>query len=173
MKSQTRTKRTTLRVVAAFSFGIPVLSWIGYAEAQSSASYQITRSVMSGGGARSASASYDLTGTIGQPSPVDVSDSTTYNLGSGFWGAMVRMFSVAIESISYSIAEGVRITWQSFSGATYSIQFTENLTAAWHSLSQLVGAGGLMESLDDGTETGTPPTAATILKRFYRLRGQP
>lgn len=30
-----------------------------------------------------------------------------------------------------------------------------------------------MEWLEDGSETGTPPTAAGILKRFYRLRGQP
>jgi hypothetical protein len=85
---------------------------------------------------------------------------------------MVRMFTVAIESISYSIAQGVRLTWQSFSGANYAIQFTENLTAAWQSLSQLIGTGGLMEWTDDGTETGSHPGLAGVLKRFYRLLGQ-
>jgi len=149
------------------------LAAAGKVFAQSSASYDITKSVMSGGGTTSTSASYELTGTLGQPSPVEVSDSTTYNLGSGFWGATVRLFTVAVESISYSIAEGARITWQSFSGASYTIQFTENLTAAWQSLSQLVGTGGLMEWTDDGTETGSHPGLASVLRRFYRLLGQP
>jgi hypothetical protein len=165
--------RIVLRTVIVLAVVTGLLGFTGYAAAQSSASYELTRSVMSGGGTTSTSASYELTGTLGQPSPVDVSDSTSYNLGSGFWGATVRLFSVAIESISYSIAEGARITWESFAGANYTIQFTENLTAAWQSLSQLVGTGGLMEWLDDGTETGSHPGLASVLKRFYRLVGQP
>ena len=149
------------------------LTAMGNGAAQSSASYELARSVMSGGGTTSTSASYDLTGTLGQPSPVDVSDSTSYNLGSGFWGATVRLFSVAIESITYSIAEGVRVTWDSIAGANYTVQFTENLTAAWQSLSKLIGTGGLMEWTDDGTETGSHPGLAGVLRRFYRLIGQP
>jgi hypothetical protein len=149
------------------------LAAIGNVEAQSSASYELTRSVMSGGGTISTSASYDLTGTFGQPSPVDVSDSTTYNLGSGFWGATVRMFTVAIESISHSIAEGVRLTWHSIAGASYTVYFADDLMDVWNGLSTFTGTGSLMEWLDDGGETGTPPTAANILRRFYRLSGQP
>jgi hypothetical protein len=149
------------------------LAAIGNAAAQSSASYELTRSVMSGGGTTSTSASYELTGTLGQPSPVDVSDSANYNLGSGFWGATVKLFTVAIESISYSIAEGVRVAWQSIAGASYTVYFTEDLMDVWTTLSSFTGTGSLMEWLDDGAETGTPPTAAGILKRFYRLGGQP
>jgi hypothetical protein len=149
------------------------LAAIGNAAAQSSASYEFTRSVMSGGGTTSTSASYELTGTLGQPSPVDVSDSANYNLGSGFWGTTVKLFSVAIESISYSIAEGVRVAWQSIAGASYTVYFTEDLMDVWTALSSFTGTGSLMEWLDDGGETGTPPTAASILKRFYRLSGQP
>ena len=128
---------------------------------------------MSGGGTTSTSASYELIGTFGQPSPVEVSDGAGYSLGSGFWGATVKLFTVAIENISYAIADGARITWQSIADASYTIEFTDGLLAAWTELSTLTGTGGLMEWLDDGTETGTPPTAAGILKRFYRLRGQP
>jgi hypothetical protein len=145
----------------------------GNAEGQNSAGYEFTRSVMSGGGTTSTSVSYFLTGTLGQPSPVNVSESENYNLGSGFWGATVKLFTVAIESISYSMAEGVRITWHSIANATYAIYFTDSLTAAWKkALSTLTGTGGLMEWLDDGTETGTPPTASSILRRFYRLSGE-
>jgi hypothetical protein len=162
-----------LRSVAILIGGTLVLGWIGDTGAQSSASYEITRSVMSSGGARSTSASYSLTGTFGQPSPVQVSESDSFSLGSGFWGATVKLFTVAIENITYSIAEGARLTWHSIADASYTIEFTDSLRAAWTELSTLTGTGGLMEWLDDGTETGTPPTAGSILKRFYRLSGQP
>jgi hypothetical protein len=147
----------------------------GSALAQSSANYELTRSVMSGGGARSTSANYDLTGTLGQPSTVDVSESENYNLGSGFWGATVRMFTVAIQSITYTVAESVRITWQSFADATYTIYYADALSfsTVWTFVATLPGTGGLMEWLDDGSETGAPPSAAGILRRFYRLGGQP
>ena len=140
---------------------------------QSSASYEITKSVMSGGGTTSSSASYELTGTFGQPSPVEVSDSASYSLGSGFWGATVKLFTVAIESVTYTIAEGVWVAWHSVAGASYTIYFTHDLMTAWTALSTFTGTGSLMEWLDDGAETGTPPTAASILRRFYRLGGQP
>ena len=149
------------------------LAAMGNAVAQSSASYELTKSVMSGGGTTSTSASYSLTGTFRQPSPVQVSESDSFSLGSGFWGATVKLFTVAIRNISYNIAEGARITWHSIADASYTILFTDNLRAAWTELSTLTGTGGLMEWLDDGTETGSPPTAGSVLKRFYHLRGQP
>jgi hypothetical protein len=62
------------------------LTAMGNGAAQSSASYELTRSVMSGGGTTSTSASYELTGTFGQPSPVEVSESPSSSVGSGFWG---------------------------------------------------------------------------------------
>jgi len=149
------------------------LAALGSAAAQSSASYKLTRSVMSGGGTTSTSASYSVTGTLGQPSPVEVFESPSFSVGSGFWGATVKLFTVAIESISYSVAEGARITWHSIAGANYTLYFTNDLMAVWTALSSFTGTGGLMEWLDDGGETGTPPTAASVLMRFYRLSGQP
>jgi hypothetical protein len=104
---------------------------------------------------------------------VSVSESDNFSLGSGFWGATVKLFTVAIENISYTIAEGARITWHSIADASYTILFTDSLKAAWTELSTFAGTGGLMEWLDDGTETGSPPTAASIFKRFYRLSGRP
>ncbi len=163
----------TSRNVICLAVGMILSLWLIDAHTQSSASYEITKSVMSTGGGRSTSASFDLVGTLGQPSTVGVSESTDYNLGSGFWGATVRLFTVAIQGITYNIAEGARITWHSISDASYTIQFTDSLRAAWTELSTFTGTGGLMEWLDDGTETGTPPTAGSVLKRFYRLRGQP
>ena len=98
------------RSTTIIALGMLLLACVNDAEGQSSDSYEITRSVISSGGGRSSSVSYELTGTLGQPSPVEASESESYNVGSGFWGGMVRAFTVAIQSISYSIAEGVRIT---------------------------------------------------------------
>jgi hypothetical protein len=145
------------------------LAAAGSALAQSSASYEITKSAMSGGGTTSTSASYELTGTLGQPSPVDVSDSASYSLGSGFWGATVRMFTVAIESISFSIAEGVSVAWQSIAGVSYTVYFTDDLMDVWLALSSFTGTGSLMEWLDDGGETGSNPNDTRIGKRYYRI----
>jgi hypothetical protein len=54
--------------------------------AQSSADYAIPAMVMSDGGVAAASASYKITGTVGQPSPVGYSTSTGYILYMGYWG---------------------------------------------------------------------------------------
>ena len=82
-------------------------------------------------------------------------------------------FSAAIETISYGSAKGVQITWRSISGIDYTVYFTDSLRPAWEVLSTISGSGKLIEWLDDGTETGTSPTSAGVLKRFYRLSRQP
>lgn len=65
----------SLTVLAVATLALPLR---GNAAAQSSATYQLTKSVMSSGGTRSTSASYFLTGTFGQPfsnaSPTPVAD---------------------------------------------------------------------------------------------------
>jgi hypothetical protein len=66
----------------------------------------------------------------------------------------------------------VRVAWQSIAGASYTVYFTDDLMDVWMALSSFTGTGSLMEWLDDGGETGTPPTAANILRRFYRLSGE-
>ena len=159
--------------IAAIAIATLLLAWIGDAHGQSSPSYEIARSVMSGGGGRSTSATYSLTGTLGQPSPVGGSGSQSYNLGSGFWGGMVKAFTVAIQNISYAIADGVRITWQSVADATYTIYYADTLSlpTVWNFLSETFGTGALMQWLDDGMETGTHPSG--IVRRFYRILGEP
>jgi len=175
MKTQERRTKAIVRDLTTLAFVTVLFGWLGSTHGQSSASYEIARSVFSAGGGWSSSASYELTGTLGQASPVNVSESDSYNLGSGFWGGMVRMFSVAIQSISYSVAEGVRITWQSIADASYTVYYADalSLSTVWNALSTLTGTGGLMEWLDDGSETRSSPTGADVLRRFYRLRGQP
>jgi len=61
----------------------------GLPEEMSSANFSITTSVISGGGAPTASPNYQTESTLGQPSPLmDPSDpplSSNFNLDPGFW----------------------------------------------------------------------------------------
>ena len=55
-----------------------------------SASFQITTSVISGGGIPLASASYQANATLGQPSPVDgIIASPSFIVDSGFWATII------------------------------------------------------------------------------------
>jgi len=169
MKSQKAGNKTIVRCVTAFAMATLLLGWLSEAEGQP---YEIPRYVIAGGGGHSASGSYALHGTIGQPW-VDFSASAGYGVGSGFWGGFAGLFTVAIESISYSVAQGVRITWQSVAGATYTVYYTESLPAVWQALQTLAGTGGLMDWFDNGSLTGKHPGSPGVLRRFYRLRGEP
>jgi len=57
--------------------------------AQSSASYQIERQSLDGGGGAAASASYVLNGSIGQPDAGAPMSSTSFQLRGGFQRAVV------------------------------------------------------------------------------------
>ena len=70
----------------------------------SSANYRITTTVMSSGGGTMASANYQLTGTLGQPSPL-VDDplfppsSLSYEMLTGFW------YTIGGAGVSYCPAD--------------------------------------------------------------------
>lgn len=51
----------------------------------SSTNFEITSSVISAGGGSMASANFNLTTTLGQPSPLGAASSTSFNLDTGFW----------------------------------------------------------------------------------------
>jgi hypothetical protein len=79
------------RIVIPIIFGLlAVLAVHAGADTMSSANYRITTTVMSGGGSPMASSSYQLNGTLGQPSPL-VNDplmppfSDNYEMLTGFW----------------------------------------------------------------------------------------
>ena len=99
---------------------------------------------------------------------------TLYLVFSGNDSFSVRKatLTTAIESISYSITEGVRITWQSVPGASYTLYFADvplSLSTAWNPLSTWPGTGNLMEWTDDGSETNTHPADPHVRNRFYGL----
>lgn len=78
------------RLITILAVTLLALFPITASAAMSSTNYRITTTVMSGGGGVMASASYQLTGTLGQPSPL-VEDplfppsSLSYEMLTGFW----------------------------------------------------------------------------------------
>jgi hypothetical protein len=71
-------------VVVAFLAAAMIMTAVP-AAAMESASYRLEPTVLSSGGGRSVSAGYQLTGTLGQPSPVGLSSSASFRILSGFW----------------------------------------------------------------------------------------
>ena len=57
----------------------------------SSTSYTITTTVLSSGGTPMSSTNYQTNFTLGQPSPIVITDSTNFTLNSGFWYTMVQV----------------------------------------------------------------------------------
>ena len=55
--------------------------------AMSSSSYSLKKSVLSGGGTAMGSANYQMTATLGQPSPIGICYSSNYINCPGFWSA--------------------------------------------------------------------------------------
>ncbi len=58
---------------------------VSRADEMSSAGYTIKTDVFSNGGSRLLSSNYQMASTIGQPSPIGISRSTSYTNQAGFW----------------------------------------------------------------------------------------
>lgn len=58
-----------------------------------SANFTLEQTVISSGGCPSLSASYRSEGTIGQPSPLGVSSSSSFTMISGFWSQLARLIA--------------------------------------------------------------------------------
>lgn len=86
-----------MRCRAGILGAVAVLAGVGGVLAQSSRSFRLPWDVIAGGGTLSASARYQVAGTVGQgaASP-PVAESASYRVGSGYW-AGIRGLVVARE----------------------------------------------------------------------------
>lgn len=79
-------RRRTIKRVALLLLAAVLLATAGAALTQSSDSFDLSWNVIAGGGGRSASSSYEVRGTIGQPlAGLPPSASAHYAVKSGFW----------------------------------------------------------------------------------------
>jgi len=108
-------------------------------------------------------------------------------LGSGRWratfsatrsnGEVFDVFQITRPSGHIGLAETLTFSFESTPGQNYQVEYSNNLFGSemeWLPLgAPIVADGPLISITDDGTETGVPPTDATVRHRFYRGREMP
>jgi len=73
-----------------------------------------------------------------------------------------------IESMT-RLQKVVRIVWHSEPDVKYTVSFSEHPSDTGKAVSTVGGTGGLVEWIDDGTETGVNPDDPRVLRRYYRI----
>jgi hypothetical protein len=124
--------------------------------AQSSARFDIARSVIAGGGTTfSGSARFQLGSTIAQPLAA-VPSSTRFSIQGGFW-----IWPAPIIFAPTKVGNNFILSFQTDPGKTYTVQYTDTLAPPnWQNLPNVTG-NGAVESVTN--------TAPGILQRYYRL----
>jgi hypothetical protein len=133
-----------------------VLPAVGFAQ-----QYSIDWFKIAGGGGTSTGATYQVTGTIGQPDASSAMSGGPYSVTGGFWSliAVVQTAGLAHLGIVHS-GNSVIVSWPNT--GTYTLQQNSNLAApaGW-------APSGYSISTSNGTNsvTITPPTG----NLFFRL----
>ena len=124
--------------------------------AQSSSRFEITRSVVAGGGTTfSGSAHFQLGSTIAQPLAAVLS-SARYSIQGGFW-----IWPSPIIFAPKKTGDNFMFSIQTDPGKTYLVQYVDSISALnWQNLPVISG---------DGTVKTVTNSAPNISQRFYRL----
>ncbi|MGO8764399.1 MAG: hypothetical protein ACLQSR_04595 [Limisphaerales bacterium] len=124
--------------------------------AQSSARFDITRSVVAGGGTTfSSSARFQLASTIAQPLAA-IPSSARFSIQGGFWIRPAPIFFAPT-----AVNGNFMISIQSELGESYTVSYANFLTSpSWQTLTNITGNGSVI------TVTNSAPG---VTQRFYRL----
>lgn len=126
--------------------------------AQSSARFNITRSIIADGGTTfSSSARFQLGSTIGQPLAA-VPSSARFSIQGGFWIQPAPIFFAPTES-----GTNFLVSIQSELGHSYTVQYLNALGSNWQNLITVTGNGNVI------TVTNS---ALGVPQRYFRLIGQ-
>jgi hypothetical protein len=141
-------------LILYFSLLLPA---VGFAQQYSIGWYKI-----SGGGGTSTGATYQVTGTVGQPDASSAMSGGQYSVTGGFWSltAVVQTAGLLNLSIAQS-GNNVIVSWPT-NCAGFTLQFATNLAppAAWTSNSPA-------PAVVNGQNTVTIPISGT--QQFFRL----
>jgi hypothetical protein len=133
-----------------------LICFSGAVFAQSSARFNITRSVVAGGGTTfSTSSRFQLASTIAQPLAA-VPSSARFSIQGGFWVRPTPIFFAPT-----AVNGNFMVSIQSELGETYIVSYANSLTSpSWQTLTNITGNGSVI------TVTNSAPGVA---QRFYRL----
>jgi hypothetical protein len=123
---------------------------------QSSARFNITRSVVAGGGTTvSSSARFQLGSTIAQPLAA-VPSSARFSIQGGFWIRPAPIFFAPT-----AVNGNFMVSIQSELGGAYTVSYANSLSSpSWQTLTNITGNGSVI------TVTNSAPG---VTQRFYRL----
>jgi hypothetical protein len=140
------------KLILLFGLLIPM---IGFAQ-----QYSIDWYKVSGGGGTSTGATYQVTGTIGQPDASGAMTGGNYSLTGGLWSLIAVAQTPGAPTLYISQSGGtVTVFWQDVSG--WTLQQNNNLTspAGWSA------SGGVTTANGTNSITILPPTG----NLFFRL----
>jgi len=124
-------------------------------------SYTIDWYKISGGGGTSTGATYQVTGTIGQPDAGVAMSGGNYSLTGGFWSLIAVVQTAGLPSLTITHSGGsVIVSWPNT--GSYTLQQNSNLatTGGW-------STSGYSISISNGTNSITITSPAGNL--FFRL----
>jgi len=126
--------------------------------AQSSPRFNITRTVITGGGATASTSSrFQLSSTIAQPLAA-VPSSTRFSIQGGFW-----IWPAPILFAPTRAGTNFLVSIESEPGKTYTVQYLNVLGSSWQNLTTVAGNGNVI-TVTNAALGGT--------QRFYRLMEQ-
>ena len=132
-----------------------LVSFCEAAFAQSSARFNITRAVITGGGATASTSSrFQLSSTLAQPLAA-VPSSTRLAIQGGFW-----IWPAPILFAPTKAGTNFLVSIQSEPGQTYTVQYFNSPGSSWQNLTTVAGNGNVI------TVTNA---ALGVPQRFYRL----
>ncbi len=133
-----------------------LVSFAETAFAQDSSRFEITRSVIAGGGASfSGSARFQLGSTIAQPLSA-VPSNMQFSIQGGFW-----IWPSPISFAPKKVGSNFILSFQSELGKAYLVQYVDTISALnWQNLPIISG---------DGTVKTVTNSAPNVTQRFYRL----
>jgi hypothetical protein len=125
-------------------------------QAQNSARFTITRSVIAGGGTTfSSSARFQLGSTIAQPLAA-VPSSARFSIQGGFWIRPAPIFFAPI-----AVNGNFMISIQSELGESYTVSYANSLSnPSWQTLTNINGNGSVITVTNSATG---------VTSRFFRL----
>ena len=137
------------KLIFLFSLLIPTISF--------AQSYSIDWYKVAGGGGTSTGATYQVTGTIGQPDASGAMTGGNYSLTGGFWSLYaVQTPGAPLLTITYAGNQAI-VSWPS-SVTGWTLQTNNNLaTGAW---------GNYLGTIVNNSVTNAPPTGNV----FFRLK---
>lgn len=126
--------------------------------------FAVDRFVLTGGGGTSASSSFSLTGTIGQPDAGAKLTGGQYTMDTGFWSAAIAVQTAGAPRLSVvRVGGNVIISWPSADSVGFIVEQsgTPGTLASWSTS----GA-----TLTDNGTTKSMTVPATPGYKFFRLR---